>query len=53
MTARQLALDSFWSERPLVRLYMERTGQTTFSLRQLIAFAERLPARTLRRLQRH
>ncbi len=43
MTARELALDSFWTERPLVRLYIERTGADTFSLQQLIAFAESLP----------
>lgn len=50
MTARQLALASFWTERPLVRLYIERTGRHTFSLRDLIAFAERLPRNTLNRL---
>lgn len=50
MTARELALDSFWTERPLVRLYIERTGRHTFSLRDLIAFAERLPRRTVNRL---
>lgn len=50
MTRRDLAVSSFWSERPLVRLYIERTGRHTFSLRELIAFAELLPARTIRRL---
>jgi hypothetical protein len=51
MTAREIALVSFWSERPLVRLYIERTGRHTFSLVQLIAFAEALPKRTLNRLK--
>lgn len=43
VNARQLALESFWTERPLVRLYIERTGAAAFSLKQLIAFAESLP----------
>ena len=43
MTRRDLAVHSFWSERPLVMLYMERTGLVSFTLRELIAFAEQLP----------
>lgn len=47
MTARELALASFWTERPLVRLYIERTGNNSFSLKTLIAFAEQLPAHVI------
>ncbi len=49
-TAHDLAVSSFWTERPLVRLFIERTGQEQFSLRQLIAFAEQLPQPTIERL---
>lgn len=43
MTRHDLALASFWTERPLVRLYIATTGAAAFSLRQLIAFADQLP----------
>ncbi len=43
MTARDLACRSLWSDKPLVRLYVERTGQSSFSVKQLITFAETLP----------
>jgi len=51
MSARELAIRSFWSERPLVRLFMQRTARSSFSLRELIAFAEALPTPDLRALQ--
>jgi hypothetical protein len=43
MTRREMALDAFWTERPLVRRFIVETGRTSFSLRELIAFAEQLP----------
>lgn len=43
MTAREIALDAFWTERPLVQLFRETTGRAEFSLKQLIEFAEQLP----------
>jgi|GEM_PF-6967537 len=43
MTRRDLAAQSFWSERPLVQLFIATTGLRDFSLKQLIAFAEQLP----------
>jgi hypothetical protein len=43
VNGRELALASFWTERPLVRLYMSRTGSEIFSLKELIRFAESLP----------
>jgi ParB family chromosome partitioning protein len=43
MTGRELALASFWTERPLVLLFIERTGRSAFSLKDLIGFAESLP----------
>lgn len=46
ITRRELALDSFWTDWPLVRLYIATTGAAAFSLRQLIAFAEQLPDAT-------
>lgn len=50
MTARDLACRSMWSEKPLVRLYQERTGQSSFSVKQLIAFAETLPATMIEKM---
>lgn len=52
MSRRELALVSFWTERPLVRLFVERTGRATFSLRELIAFAEQLPEQIFAQLVR-
>lgn len=43
MTRRDLAIDAFWTERPLVQRFIAQTGRTSFSLRDLIAFAELLP----------
>jgi len=52
MTARELARRAFWSEHSLCAIYMLAHGHwdastfqptNTFSLRQLIAFAESLP----------
>jgi hypothetical protein len=43
MTRRQFALDAFWTERPLVQRFIAETGRTSFSMRDLIAFAEALP----------
>jgi hypothetical protein len=43
MTRRQFALDAFWTERPLVQRFIAETGRSSFSLRELIAFAEQLP----------
>lgn len=51
MTPREIALASFWTERPLVQLFVAATGADTFSLRQLIAFAETLPSSILRSLE--
>jgi len=42
MTRRELALDAFWTERPLVQRFIAATGRTSFSLRELIAFAQLL-----------
>lgn len=43
MTRLDLAAESFWTERPLIQHYIAATGERSFSLRQLIAFAEKLP----------
>jgi hypothetical protein len=43
MTRRDLALDQFWTQRPLVQRFIAETGRSSFSLRDLIAFAELLP----------
>lgn len=43
MTRRDLAVKSFWSERPLIQHFIATTGERSFSLKQLIAFAELLP----------
>lgn len=50
MTPRDLACLSLWSDKPLVRLYQERTGQSSFSVKQLIAFAESLPATLIEKM---
>ncbi len=43
VSRRELALESFWTERPLVRRFIADTGRTSFSLKELIAYAEQLP----------
>ena len=42
MTRRDLAVDAFWTQRPLVQRFIAETGRTSFSLRELIVFAEQL-----------
>jgi hypothetical protein len=43
MSARDLACSVFWSEHPLCELYMIVHDAKSFSLRQLIEYAESLP----------
>lgn len=45
MTRRELALDSFWRAPmpPLVQHFIATTGRSSFSLKELIMFAEKLP----------
>jgi hypothetical protein len=42
MTRRELALRSFWSNDPLCQLYEQANRSCSFTLRQLIDFAEGL-----------
>jgi hypothetical protein len=51
-TRRDLAIASFWSTRSLVRHFIATTGRATFSLRELIAYAESLPDKIIETLQR-
>jgi hypothetical protein len=59
MTARDVARQAFWSLHPLCDLYAIANGvwidgqfcpATSWSLRELIAFAETLPASVLNRV---
>lgn len=59
MTARDLARRAFWSDHPLTALYSIAHGRwdgarfvpaESWSLRQLIAFAEPLPAPIVSRM---
>lgn len=50
MTARDLACRSLWSDKPLVQLFIAQTGQSSFSVKQLIAFAENLPAALIEKM---
>jgi hypothetical protein len=43
MTRHDLAVASFWSERPLIQRFIADTGRSSFSLRELLAYAEALP----------
>lgn len=61
MTARDLARRALWSEHPLCLIYALANGQWiggrfvpcgSWSLRELAAFAERLPADVVRNLAR-
>jgi hypothetical protein len=47
LSAHDLALRAFWTERPLCAAYAAATGAASFSLRQLIRFAESLPGPAL------
>ena len=50
MTARDLACKAFWSDHPLCRIYMLAHDVQSFSLRQLIRFAETLPPQIIESL---
>lgn len=59
MTRRELALDSFWTDRPLCQLYALANGEwcdgqfipaRSWSVRDLIAFAEILPEQIISRI---
>ena len=50
MTARDLACRSMWSDKPLVQMFIAQTGKSSFSVKQLIAFAETLPASLIEKM---
>ncbi len=62
MTARDLAHRAFWTEHPLTQLYAIANGRWTehgfeparsWSIKQLIAFAEQLPQPVIENIGGH
>jgi hypothetical protein len=59
MTAKELALKALWTEHPLTQLFAIANGRwiggrfepaQSWSIKQLVAFAERLPGDIIERL---